>query len=265
MRFGSISETGLAKRHDPALIAKLDSALGTLSDGIEISVDLASRHPGVSAIGLQRLLEMFRSYPGEVENLLPAEVASDDSYDRFITIMERVNSHVFLAFSPDARIRLFALIVVKWLRGYSLSRIIRDSVDWHQRARRPYKLPVLIRDTMELVEQIARFKAPKYLSAYMDVLHLHLREIDRNDLIEDGLDIGTQLEFGVSSATLLSLMELGLSRMSAVALYERIARDDLTREECVAWIVNRNNQLQSMDIPGLIIREVRECLALSGG
>ncbi|MFC9523284.1 hypothetical protein ACFTQ9_20925, partial [Bacillus velezensis] len=103
----------------------------------------------------------------------------------------------------------------------------------------------------------------KYLSAYMDVLHLHLREIDREDLIEDGLDIGTQLEFGVSSATLLSLMELGLSRMSAVALYERIARDDLSREECVAWIIDRNSQLQSMEIPGLIIREVRECLALS--
>ncbi|WP_414489063.1 hypothetical protein [Stenotrophomonas maltophilia] len=126
-------------------------------------------------------------------------------------------------------------------------------------------MPVLIRDTMELVEQIARFRAPKYLSAYMDVLHLYLREIDREDLIEDGLDIGTQLEFGVSSATLLSLMELGLSRMSAVALYERIARDDLSREECVAWIIDRNSQLQSMEIPGLIIREVRECLALSGG
>lgn len=265
MRFGSISKAGLAKRHDPALIAKLDHALGTLADGIEISVDLASRHPGVSAIGLQRLLEMFRSYHGDVENLLPAEVASDDSYDRFITIMERVNSHIFHVFSPDARIRLFALIVVKWLKGYSLSRIIRDSVEWHQRAKRAYRLPVLIRDTMELVEQIARFRAPKYLSAYMDVLHLYLREIDREDLIEDGLDIGTQLEFGVSSATLLSLMELGLSRMSAVALYERIARDDLSREECVAWIIDRNSQLQSMEIPGLIIREVRECLALSGG
>lgn len=130
-------------------------------------------------------------------------------------------------------------------------------------SKRPYKLPILIRDTMELVEQIARFRAPKYLSAYMDVLHLHLREIDREDLIEDGLDIGTQLEFGVSSATLLSLMELGLSRMSAVALYERIARDDLSREECVAWIIDRNSQLQSMEIPGLIIREVRECLTLS--
>lgn len=104
------------------------------------------------------------------------------------------------------------------------------------KGERAVRLPALIRDTMDLVEQIARFKAPKYFSAYMDVLHLHLRQIGREDLIDPGLDIGTQLEFGVSSRTLLSLMELGLSRMTAVSLYEKIAKDDLTREACLSWI-----------------------------
>lgn len=263
MRLGSISAASLAKRHDTATIAKLDQALSVLVAQIEINIDLAVRHPGVSALGLQRLLEAFRSYAGDVENLLPAEVASNDSYDRFVTIMGRINKHLFLAFAPENRIRLYALIIFKWLKGYSLARIIRDSIEWHQNANRSFKLPELIRGTMELVEQIARFKAPKYLSAYMDVLHLHLREIGREDLIEDGLDIGTQLEFGVSSTTLLSLMELGLSRMSAVALYEKIARDDLNREECVIWITERVDHLQAMDIPAIIIREVRERLVLA--
>lgn len=264
MRLGSISAASLSKRHDAASIAKLDQALGALAVQIEIDVDLAARHPGVSAMGLQRLLEAFRSYGGDVENLLLAEVASNDSYDRFVTIMGRINKHMFLAFAPESRIRLYALIVFKWLKGYSLARIIRDSIEWHQDTGRAFKLPDLIRATMELVEQIARFRAPKYLSAYMDVLHLHLREIGREDLIDDGLDIGTQLEFGVSSTTLLSLMELGLSRMSAVVLYEKIARDDLSREECVAWIVERVGQLQTMDVPATIIREVRERLTLPG-
>lgn len=199
MRLGSISAADLAKRHDAASLVKLDQALGALAEQIEIDVDLAARHPGVSAIGLQRLLEAFRTYVGDVENLLPAEVASNDSYDRFITIMGRINKHLILAFTPESRIRLYALIVVKWLKGYSLARIIRDSIEWHHAAGRTFSLPELIRGTMELVEQIARFKAPKYLSAYMDVLNLHLRQIGREDLIDNGLDIGTQLEFGVSS------------------------------------------------------------------
>lgn len=263
MRLGSISAASLAKRHDAASIAKLDQALATLAKQIEIDVELAARHPGVNAIGLQHLLDAFRAYPGNVENLLPAEVASNDSYDRFVTIMQRVNEHLFLAFTPESRVKLHALIIVKWLQGYSLARIISDSIEWHQKVGRAFKLPELIRGTMELVEQIARFKAPKYLSAYMDVLHLYLNEIGRKDLIDDSLDIGTQLEFGVSSMTLLSLMELGLSRMSAVALYEKIARDDLSREGCIEWISERIDKFQAIGIPGIIIREVRECLRLS--
>lgn len=262
MRIGSISAASFSKHHNTALIEKLDQTLAASAAKIEIDVNLAARHPGVSAIGLQRLLEAFRSYAGDIENLLLAEIASNDSYDRLITIMGRINTHLFPAFTPEGRIRLYALIVFKWLKGYSLARIISDSIKWHQEAGKSFKLPELIRSTMELVEQIARFRAPKYLSAYMDVLHLHLRETNREDLIDDGLDIGTQLEFGVSSMTLLSLMELGLSRMSAVALYERIAHNDLTKEECLKWIAERLNQFKSMDIPAIIIREIHERLFL---
>jgi len=260
LRLGSISQASLAKRHDPAIIARLDQSLSALAVQIEISAEVAGRHPGVSALGLQHLLQAFRSYLGDVENLLPAEVASQDSYDRFITIMRRINQHLFPAFLPEGLIPLHALIVVQWLKGFSLAAMIRKNVDYHRSHEKPYKLPVLIRNTMEMVEQIARFKAPKYFSAYMDVLNLHLREIGREDLIDQGLDIGIQLEFGVSSRTLLSLMELGLSRMSAVALYEKIARDDLTREGCLAWVAERESRLDGMDIPTIILREVREKL-----
>lgn len=260
MRLGSISEANLAKRHDPVFIAKIDEALESLAQQIEIGVDLAVRHPGVNAIGLQHLLEAFRAYPNDVENLLLAEVSSNDSYDRFITIMGRINKHLLPVFTPETRINRYSLIIVKWLKGYSLSRIIRDSIDWHEGANKAFKLPELIRSTMELVEQIARFRAPKYFSAYIDVLHLHLREINREDLIDEGLDIGTQLEFGVSSTSLLSLMELGLSRMTAVALYEKISRDDLSREGCIEWLQERANQLHAMDLPTIIIREITELL-----
>ncbi|WP_426387041.1 hypothetical protein [Sphingobium sp. R-21] len=92
------------------------------------------------------------------------------------------------------------------------------------------------------------------------MLHKHLREIGREDLIDEDLDIGTQLEFGVSSRTLLSLIELGLSRMSAVILYEKIARDDLTKEDCLAWLSERRDSLEAMDIPVIIVRELRERL-----
>lgn len=265
LRLGSISNANCAKRHDPAIVAKLDQSLSAIADGIEIDLEIAGRHPGVSALGLQHLLETFRRYEGDVENLLPAVVDSEDSYDRFVTIMRRINQHLFPTFLPDGLIPLHALIVVQWLEGFSLAEMIRRNINYHWRSEKSFRLPVLIRHTMELVEQIARFKAPKYLSAYMDVLNMHLRAIGRVDLIEHGLDIGTQLEFGVSSLTLLSLMELGLSRMSAVALYEQIARDDLSKEDCLAWVAEREGQFDGMDISAIIVREIREKLLSKSG
>jgi hypothetical protein len=157
------------------------------------------------------------------------------------------------------------LIVVQWLKGFSLAAMIKRNIDYHEKNKKPNKLPVLIRHTMELVEETARFRAPKYFSAYMDVLNLYLRETGREDLIDHSLDIGTQLEFGVSCRTLLSLMELGLSRMGAVAFYERIARDDLSKEGCLAWSAKRESQFEGMDIPAIILREVREKLLLGPG
>ncbi|WP_457797060.1 DEAD/DEAH box helicase [Methylocystis sp. S23] len=265
LRLGSISQASLAKRHDPAIIAKLDQSLAAIASQIEIGHEIANRHPGVSALGLQRLLEAFRSYEGDIENLLPAAVDSQDSYDRFVTIMRRINQHLFPAFLPDGLIPLHALIVVQWLKGFSLAAMIRKNIDYHRSRGMKYRLPALIRHTMELIEQIARFRAPKYLSAYMDILNMHLRAIGRADLIDHDFDIGIQLEFGVSSRTLLALMELGLSRMSAVALYEKIASDDLSREGCLAWVAEREAHLEGMDIPAIILREIREKLLPQSG
>ena len=263
LRLGSISGAGFAKRNDAAELEELRISLALMAEGIDISAETAARHSGVSAVGLQGLLSFFRSYEGDIENLLPAPAESEDSYDRFATIMRRINAFVFPAFQPDGLVPLHALIVLEWLRGMSLATIIRRRIKYQEGRGRTYKLSVLIRETMEIVEQTARFKAPKYLAAYLDILKIYLVEIGREDLVDSGLDIGTALEFGVSSRTLLSLLELGLSRMSAVALYEKIARDDLDKDGCDAWVREHDTQFAGMDIPELILREVRAKLLRS--
>jgi hypothetical protein len=58
-------------------------------------------------------------------------------------------------------------------------------------------------------------------------------------------------------------MELGLSRMSAVALYEKIARDDLDKEGCIAWINEHGPNFAGMDLPNLIVREALQVSGLS--
>jgi len=256
LRCGSVGEAPFAKRHHPAFMQRLDTVLTEHAAGVELPVELIARHPGVSALGLQRLLTYFRERSGSVEDLLPPIVEADDAYVQMCSMMHRVNANVYPAFGPEARVPLFALVVLEWLKGHPLSLMIRKRLDYHRRHDQPVQLGQVIRSTMELVEQVARFRAPKYLSAYVDVLRFYLEEIDRSDLLNDDLEIGIALEFGVSSRTLLSLMELGLSRMSAVALNELVAQQDLSKDGCVQWIVEHRSVIETADLPIVVVREV---------
>lgn len=52
--------------------------------------------------------------------------------------------------------------------------------------------------------------------------------------------------------------------MTAVELHEKIARDDLDRGQAMQWITERADELDTMELPVVILRELRERL-LSGG
>ena len=135
LRLGTISSAPFAKRHAPADLEKIETGLARLAEGIDIPVEVAIRHPGVSIVSLQRLLDWFRSYEGDVEDLLPAPAESDDAYDRFVSVMEVVNERVSPAFQPPGLVPLHALIVIEWLRGFSLATIIRRRIEYHERKR----------------------------------------------------------------------------------------------------------------------------------
>ncbi|MGB7371761.1 MAG: DEAD/DEAH box helicase [Erythrobacter sp.] len=256
LREGSITTANLAKRHDARMIQDIDQRLARLASAIDLPIDLAIRHPGVSIASLQRLMNWFRQYEGDPEDLVPAPAESVDAFQRFTTVMTLVNDHLFPVFQPPGLIPLHVLIVIDWLKGLSLSTIIRKRIEYHERNNQTYQIGRVIRGTMELIEQTARFRAPKYLSAYMDVLKIHLRESGREDLIDEELDLGTALELGVSTKTIMSLMEFGLSRISAVALYEKIAEDSLDQSGCVSWLNERRDNLEALDLPKVVLREI---------
>ncbi|WP_375306107.1 DEAD/DEAH box helicase [Bradyrhizobium sp. A11] len=257
LREGTILNAPFTRRHDGAFISAVDALLTQLVSNISLPAQLVNRHSAVSAVGMQKLLNYFRSYEGNIEDLLPAPPESSDAYNRMTRIMEIVNDQLYPAFQPPTLIPLHTLVVLEWLKGLSLAAIIRARISYHQRHKRPFQLPKLIRNTMELIEQTARFRAPKYIAAYMEVLKLHLREIDRGDLISNEMDVGLALEFGVSTETLVSLIELGLSRMAAVEIHEKIALDNLDRDQAKKWIEEHNEQFDGMDIPRVIVSEVR--------
>jgi hypothetical protein len=156
-------------------------------------------------------------------------------------------------FGAGPRQFALALLITNWMRGFPLARLIADRINYLERKKREYKLPNEIRDVMRDVEQVARFKAPKYLACYTDVLALHFQQQGRGEIPELP-DISMMLELGVSRVTEVSLMALGLSRTSAIALSEFIIDDELGRDEVRKWV--QQNRGVQQGLPALVRREI---------
>jgi superfamily II DNA/RNA helicase len=253
-RMGSFLNAPAAKRLDKVYAAEIDATLAQVLAPIDVPVEIISRHPGVSAVALHSLLKYFRQRRKNVEELIPSLPTSDDAYDQFIAVFGRINRYLYPAFYPPAAAPAFSVVTVEWMRGLPLARIISNRIDYLEREKKRYTLPSVIRSTMRNVEDVARFKAPKYLSAYVDVLRQHLKEIGREDLLSNSFSFDLFLEFGVSTTTLLSLIGIGLSRTSAVAVNEYLGSDDLSEEEVVGWL--REGRWQNYNLSNVVKREI---------
>jgi hypothetical protein len=113
---------------------------------------------------------------------------------------------------------------------------------------------------MEDVEQIARFAAPKYLACYQDVLALHLNGKGEAPAIPTDT-LTMMLELGVSSATEVSLINLGVSRAGAIAVAELMMADDLDGSRVLTWL--REQNLDQLAVPVLVRSELAELRSLA--
>jgi hypothetical protein len=230
----------------------LETAIRTAQGGLEINDALITRHAGISPAAMQRLLVRFRSYsdPGILTLTLPESSDAVDAYTRALGLCDL---ELGSGFGTASRHFGLALLIQNWMRGYPLARLISGRIEYLRRNSKPIRLPNEIRNVMRDVEQIARFKAPKYLACYADVLETHAVEVGREDLL-GGPDITMMLELGVSRETEVSLMALGLSRTAAVSLAEYIVADDLSRDEVRDWI--QGHQQTLLALPLLVQREI---------
>lgn len=233
----------------------LQDSIRAMVESLTIPVEIVYRNPGVNPYAMQRLLEYFQERTKPVEELLPVLPESDDAVQTFNNIFRRINSHLAPVFSPPQRTYALAILVVNWMRGLPLNRLIGSLIAWNEEKKRNYELAKVIRDVMQDVEQVARFLAPRFLSCYIDILRYHLKNISRGDLADQVPDISIWLEFGASQQTQLSMMGLGLSRTTAIALSEFILDDNLSESEVLERITSLS--IESLGLPLAIQREIK--------
>jgi hypothetical protein len=248
---------------DEASASKLEAHIRRALEHVELPIELVARHAGVSPTAMQVLLDYFREHK-DPEKLPLATPEAPESALSYTKALSRSRDYLGTdRFGGNQRCAMLGILVRDWMRGYPLARLIAERISFLRSRAGARKRPddaAIIRDTMDDVEQIARFAAPKYLACYQDVLAFHLAGKGETPAISTD-DLTMMLELGVSRPTEVSLMGLGLSRTSAIALSQLITADQLTPEQALAWLSNQ--VVEQLAVPVLVQGEVAEILKLA--
>jgi len=264
LRFESIGATPWAKRFRHDLIEELEIRIGEVCRNLKTPPKVVLRNPGISPLAMDKVLDFFLNYSDPIEPLIPVSVGVDNALAVYNKILLVTNSHLGEAFGlTEKRVFMLALLIVNWMRGETLANLISGRIKYLRRREREVKISNVIRETMTDVEQIARFEAPKYLACYVDLLRVHMKSINREEMLISVPNLNVILEFGVSQGTQLSLMGLGLSRTTTLAISELIANENLSEEECLEWL--RTYTWATASLPALVKEEVQKLIGAEQG
>ncbi|GAA4724187.1 DEAD/DEAH box helicase [Brevibacillus fulvus] len=259
IRYDELKKSPVISRYPSSdeIIDQIEHECAKVLEKIEIPKKIIYRNPGISPIAQQSLLDYFSSFERDYTELIPALPESEEAYESYVRVIGRISKH--LSGDPPQLNEYRAVLVTNWMRGYGLAWIIeRNWGYWRKRKDKKKTLPSVIRETMRDIEEFARFKFAKYSSCYIDILKYFLEKEGFTDLAMDLPKLNIWLEFGASQQTQISLMSLGLSRTTAIALSELIVHDNYNTDQCLEWLNTVN--LESLELSPIIIQEVMHIL-----
>lgn len=190
--------------------------------------------------------------PAALAPLHPGAAGANDRMGTIIQIVQETlggvdnNSYLF-----------YKWLAIQWIYNTPLNRIIASRLAYLRYQGSDQSLTASIRELLKTLEEAIRFRLVKYYMAYNSVLDLVLRE--RGDAATaNALEpFHVYLECGASDRVALSLIALGLSRATALALRDKVQfPDDASPEDCLAKLATLD--LAALAIPSLCLREVKD-------
>jgi len=224
--------------------------------------------PAALASLLHRMRELIRKE--EFGKLVPVN-PSTDAYKVYNSIFRRLYKQLGgMKLSGDegkksqGYVNHITVTALKWMRGEPLTQLVNEAVKFKLKVakqsatKKPEQavIDAAIREMFTTIEQTIRFKLVQWAKAYVDLLRFALTEANRSDLVAQVYDFSLALELGVSTTTGRSLVEFGLSRISAAAIAALITDSSFTPGKVKAWLRLQPDDVLSR-LSSLIVAELR--------
>lgn len=212
------------------------------------------------AVRPDRLQSLYDYMKAQVDPiiLLPIKPGSVNANQRMKEIIHVVQ--VILADVHNGSYIFYSQLACKWIYNTPLKQIISEHIDYLRNENGDQrKASAIIRELLHTLEKEIRYRLVKHFIAYTSILALVLRERNDAEAAEAIEPFHIYLECGASDRIALNLIALGFTRVTAIALHDKVAFPaEATPEEYLAKLGQIN--IENLNISKLCIREVRELL-----
>jgi superfamily II DNA/RNA helicase len=259
LAYGSIEKIPWMAKVESDKIQELEEVVSEYLIVGEVPNKIVTSHPGISPVAMKQMLRYFDDYQEPLESLLLPYATDTNAVGTYVLIFERMFGRLTNEFgNNEGYMFRQAIATVYWMQGKPINFIIKA----RKKALPEESIHKTIREVLQDIESVARYKAPKYISCYNDLLNYYFQKTGNDELAEEIEDITLYLEMGVNTKTQLSLLNLGLTRTSAVEVKEYITADNFNERQCLEWFKNPNNNWRSRSLPEIVKKEIEKMLEI---
>lgn len=233
----------------PSAVHELEQQLDSALKELNVPSIVLDRNWLIAPWRLQATYEFIERHVelGTWREWSPAHPMQAESYQCYLNMFLAIEEH--LRGKPNPRwARYLNYQALKWMRGATIAALVDGELNFNppKPTKRPKAGPPnsnkAVRRIFDLLEKTLRFTYVQLTRAYCDCLVAALRKAGLEEEAENVYPVALALELGACSKTIISLIELGLSRISAQTLSGLIRGSELTAPQVRTWLRSRSEK-----------------------
>lgn len=217
-------------------------------------------------ISIHRQQQLFNWFVGEIKKgkshalaLLPRHPREKNVYESYASIM-KVCYGILLGRDTDRyrTHRFHAFMALQWMQGTILPIILENQI-----ARGAERYPEkesrsIIRMTLQVIERDIRYQAVRIFGCYIALLKYAFEVLGYKSLSLKIPPVPLFLEMGASDRTMISLLSLGVSRVSSKKITEVARNKNMDVLAVVSWL--KSADLKSFGLSVMLLEELKQVL-----
>jgi superfamily II DNA/RNA helicase len=249
---------------DVVIIDELSSAINEVKEKITISKDIVKANVGISPVRQQALFNFLTNQKELSHWILPRSLSDSDGFHRIITkVLGLIDSPNMDSDSLNGYGWAFTIPALSWMKGTPLNQMISEYLSYKRKKK--YQNNKLsskqinneIRNLFGDIESNVRFKLVKYVNCYNNLSIEACKKRGEENLIElIPTHLSLFLEVGVSNSIQLSLVSLGLSRITAIEISGKFKNKDYSEPyELIPEL--KGILINNVNLPRACIEEIK--------